>query len=675
MSLKNPSNHTAVLPDEEQTKSIRILKFFLSKDPRIELFYVLYGLMALILCAGMFYRQLVQNNQYEQLGEQQSLRRVLEPGPRGDIYDRHGNLLVGTRPKRNAVVYLDELRDTFREKYIKKVKKARKAGEDVNRHLLRNEARVDVIEKYLKKLNSLLGTDAEVDAEDISNHFRRRLLLPFPLIEDISPSQYAKIIEQLPQNSPIQVYTDSARYYPYHSAAAHVLGFVSPSKELPKGNIPGEDLTTFSLKGQSGRAGLERHMEDTLAGKTGGKVWRVDPAGYQYKLLQKKNAQRGNSIKTTLDIDLQRSAEDALGRYRGAVVALDVKTGEVLALASKPNYNLNALSPRMSQKTYDRIESQGAWLNRAIQGRYPPGSTFKIMTIIAAMRSQNLDPERVINCGAVYQIGNREFPEHGRTALGKINLPQAIQKSSNVYMYRIAEETGIDAMYQEAHRFGFGKKTGIELPAENAGTLPSPEWKEKRLYEPWRPGDTANMSIGQGYLLSTPLQMATFTASFAKREIRTHPTLIKNENSFEEHNSEKSPSKPIGLSDKQYNAIVKGMNMAASNGGTARRIQIPGIPIAAKTGSAEFTSQSKELTVAWTIAFAPVDDPQIALAVMVEGEEPDDNYSGGKTATPIARDVLKTYFNKYPLRDLPPESQSPTQLQASGTYHERGSHP
>lgn len=643
----------APVPRHHEQEKRNPVSAFAKKNTRIRLFYVLYSALFLYLLLGMGWRQLFQSNEYRLRGEQQSLRRVLQPGPRGFIYDREGKLLVGTRPRRSAVVYLSELRDEFNQAYFDRVRAAKERNEQlieegkvplaIKSADLRLSSRTEVLQRYLNKINAVIGRDEKVDERAMARHFSQRLLLPFPLIHDLTPREYASITEQIPVNSPIQIYTDSARFYPYREAACHVLGYVGRSDAVSDDEAM-EFVRTFALQGHKGRSGLERQFDAQLAGTTGERIWRVDPVGYQYELVHEKESERGESLICSLDIDLQQTAENALGYMTGAVVALDVRSGEVLVLASKPNYDLNDLSPFIPRTVFDRIEAQGGWLNRAIQGLYPPGSTFKIITGIAAMRHAGIDPLKEFECGSSFLVGNREFPEHGGNSFGLVNLVRALEKSSNVYCYQVAIRTGIRALAGEATRFGLGERTGIELPFEGSGVVPTPEWKKDVMYENWVTGDTANLSIGQGYLLSTPLQMAAVTASVARRETRTIPTILhaaRGNPSLFDHGAE-----PIGLTDSEYATLVKGMERAAGPEGTARRIQIPNLRIAAKTGSAEFRSQGKELTLAWTIAFAPIENPKIAIAVMVEGTNPDDNYHGGSTAAPIARAVLEHYFRK-----------------------------
>lgn len=640
--VHNPGpNEEELDPLESQAGTHSSVRVESIKNRRIFLFYILFAGMFLYLLAGQSWRQLIQASDYEEKGERQSKRRILQPALRGDIYDRHGRLIVGNRPRHSAVVYLEGMRDELRKEYYKQVRLHRERDEKISGTALLNESRVIVLQRYLDTVNEIIGRNEQLAVEDISRHYGQRLLLPFPLIEDLKPEEYAKLIEQLPVNSPVQIFTKPARYYPYGSAAAHTLGYVKQTVEIPEEGVPGEHLITLAFQGLEGVAGLERYFDEALQGTTGGEVWLVDLFGYQFKREEKLLPTRGDTIQCSLDIELQQAAEQALGVKRGAVVAIDIPTGEILALASKPAYDLNDLSGSfIPQSVVDDINARGAWVNRATQGRYPPASTFKLITAIAGMRAGVIDPDELIQCDAVFRIGNRPFREHGGVAFGQIDMREAIQISSNVYFYQQGLRTGVDTLAAEARRFGLGQDTGVELPAESSGLVPTPEWKENNLYgERWVAGDTVNMSVGQGFLSATPLQMAAATASIARRETRTRVTLLHDPYHTIDHGGE-----PLGLTDYQYNALIDGMLRVTGPGGTGRRIAINGVEIAAKTGTGEFRSDNKDLTVAWAVAFAPVDDPKIAIAVLVEGTQIDDVLWGGSTAGPIAHYVLRTYF-------------------------------
>lgn len=629
---------------------IRFSDSRLHRNARLYFFYWLIAFVYLTLVFGLAWRQLFLGEEYHERGEQQSLRRILQPAPRGDVYDRHGRLLIANRPRFSAVIYLDEsLRADMRRAYLDLVREERERmqerGESLSsgdRAVLDWQARAQVMQHYLDEVNAIIGRDEEIDIDELRRHFGQSLILPFPLVKDLKLDEYARLVEQLSPESPVQIYTDTARYYPQGSLAAHTLGYVGSTEEVPREGVPGEKLMTFSVRGKEGRTGIEKAFDEQLRGASGGEVWRVNPAGYQYRRLLTQTPERGDRLVTSLDVDLQRAAEEALGDKTGAVVALEVQTGEVLVLASKPDYDLNDLSPYMTQETKAEIDEKGAWLNRATQGLYPPGSTFKLVTAVAALRNDIIHPETESFCAGVHRVGNRNFPCHNRAGHGQTDLRRAIEKSCNVYFYEHGVKTGIDNIAREARRFHLDEPTGIELPYETSRALvPDPEWKRERGYGSWFPGDTANTSIGQGFLLVTPLRMATFAASLARGWTETNPTLLHKPGRTAAEAG--AGGEPIDLPPGDYQAILEGM-VAAVETGTARFAQVEGVAVAGKTGTAQVRIEGRPTTLAWFLGFAPVENPQIAVVVVVEGTEPGDSFAGGKTAAPIARAVLERYF-------------------------------
>lgn len=619
-------------------------EFHRNFNPRLRLFYIVFVLLFLVLGSGLLIRQLFQSHRYREQEEKQSLRRILLPGPRGNIYDREGRLMVGNRPRFSAVVYLNELRPEFRKEYIKLVRQYRKTEQHVDSLEIQVTARKNVVEKYLQIINGILEIERKIERNDIERHFHQKLLLPYKLATDLTFEEYAKIAEHIPVESFIQIYTDSARYYPYNSAAVHTLGFVVSTYEVSREGVPGKDLTTFTFKGKIGRSGLENSFDNILQGSSGSEIWVVDPFGFQYELVSQKLPIRGKDLNTSIDVDLQVIAENALGSKIGAIVAIDVRTGEVYALASKPNFNLNDLSPFISYKIDREIREKGAWMNRATQGLYPPASAFKLITALAVLKTGKINTDTVFICPGSLLVGDRRFHCHKLNGHGKVNLESAIQYSCNVYFYKVGLLAGIDILSKEAKNFGFDVSTGIELNTETKHMIvPDPAWKKNRLLGRWSAGETANVAIGHGYLRVTPLQMAAFTASFARKETRTRPTLL-----FQTSRSRHDIShggQPIVIDDNPYQKIINGMELAVEKG-TAKSVRIPGMRIAGKTGTAQFRADNRNLSVAWFIGFAPVDDPQIAVAVCVQGSETDDNYTGGKTAGPLAKSILQSFFQK-----------------------------
>lgn len=612
-----------------------------NKNPRLKCLFVLFCLMFLFLISGLAFRQLIQNKDYLLQEKKQNFRRIIKPAPRGEIFDREGRLLVGNRPLFSVAIYLSELRYAFKEEYYKRVRSLRQAHLKVNSEKLAQEARASVVQKYIEQLNTILGKNITISQKELERHFKQRLLLPMTLLRDLSVQEYAKLTEQLPLESPLQLIVDSTRYYPYGSLAAHALGYVSITSEVSDKGLPGKDLRTFSFKGKEGKKGVELYFNEYLQGTSGWEIWLVDPSGFQYLKVDKQDAVKGKSLTLSLDIDLQMAAEKALQGKRGAVVAIEIKTGELLALVSSPTFDLNELTPFIPQQTFNAISERSAWINRAIQGFYPPASPFKIITAIACLKEKIISPEDVFHCDSGFLVGNRMFAEHENRNFGPVDLKRSIQISSNVYFYPAAIKLGPEKLAKEARNFGLDEPTGIEIPYEGKRMfVPDPKWKLKCLGESWRGGDTANMSIGQGYLSCSPIQMACFAAALARRQTRLKPTILHDS----KNNGQHPKSKPIDISEENYEAILEGMRLCGETG-TSKLAKVRGMSLAAKTGTGQARLNGKDVSAPWFMGFAPVEDPQIALVVLVEGL--DKTPWGSTTACPIARSILSFYYQKY----------------------------
>ena len=618
----------------------QLLESHKNHNPRLRLFYGVVAALILVLLSGLAYRQLIIGTIYSDREEIQNLRRILVPGPRGNIFDRNGELLVGNRPRFAAVVYLAELRPEFRREFAELRRPYIEQHIPTTDFPLAGMARAAVVQRYLDEINALLDRDEQVDSSDLEQHLRQRLILPYFLVNDLAPEEYAKLVEQIPIDSPIQVYSSSVRHHPHGPAAAHVLGYVGSTLEIPEDGVPGERLMTFNIRGSAGREGLEGYFDDRIQGQTGGEIWVVDPAGFQHRRIERKRSVQGKDIVTTLDIRLQKRMEDLLGDYTAAAVALDPRDGEVLAMATSPGYDLNDFTPTLSNRVASEITESGAWQNRAVQGLYPPGSTFKMITAMAALRSGTIDAGTTSYCRGSHRVSGRTFHCHNRAGHGEVDLVRALSASCNVFFYEHGVGTGIESIAAEARRFGLHEQTGIELPYESRSMLVgNPEWKRRVRGVAWFPGDTANISIGQGDVRTTPLQMATMTAALATRRERVRPTLLLNGN---RHRINEFP--PLEIDDGHYGLILRGM-IDAVESGTARSVGLPGINIAGKTGTAQVPTRAGRLNMAWFVGFAPVENPEIAVAVLVEGTDPGDSFAGGATAGPIAREILRKYFS------------------------------
>jgi penicillin-binding protein 2 len=363
----------------------------------------------------------------------------------------------------------------------------------------------------------------------------------------------------------------------------------------------------------------------------------------------------------SLDYRIQQATESALGKLTdpqgnllpAAAVMIDVHSGEILALASQPSFDPNRLADRVSSKYYDEVEKSGGWLNRTTQGLYPPGSTFKVITATAGMRKKVVDWDDILDCGPFFRVGNRDYPEHEPVGYGEVNLDKMLAVSCNVWNYQIGLRTGIEALAAESRRFGLdtpllqtvsdmetGGQPMTELPfaASRGLVVPDRAYKLRIGAGAWNDGDTANLSIGQGYLLTTPLHMACVAASIARGETRTVPSIIHSQERTGRHIG----SVPIGLNADQLEALRGGMVRCVEEG-TARVARIPGLPYAGKTGTSEYFKKGEKAHLAWMIGYAPADNPVVAFAVLVEGQT-DTNTWGGKTAGPVAKEMLETWW-------------------------------
>lgn len=603
-------------------------------------FYGVIAAMVLTLAGGMAYRQLFKSGLYSERERIQNQRRVIVPGPRGNIYDRDGKVLVGNRARFSVVLNLAELRGELRSEFSKVLRNYRTLPKEdrPTADQLERIARTAVAQRYLDQVNGILARQEKVRSRDVDRHFAQTLLLPFILLDDLSPDEYARLIERLPVKSPLQVYASSTRHYPFGSAAAHVLGYVGIDNDPEAEEFPGDDLLTFKMKGAFGRDGLERKFDDTLQGQAGGAIYRVDPSGYKVDLpIEKRLPVQGRNLHTSLDIELQQAAEKAMEGKVGAAVAIDVATGEVLVMASAPTYDLNAFVPRLGADTARSIQENGAWLNRATQGQYPPGSTFKIITAIAGLRSGTIDAATThVICPGYYMVGNRRFPCHFHAGHGDRDVAGALRDSCNVFFYKNGLEMGPELIAAEAIRFGFNHPTGIELPSEfRTPRVASPAWKLENMKERWFPGDTANISIGQGDTLITPLQAACMVASFARGETETRPTLMH------DPKRPRQRTTPIGLTPADYATMVQGMAMGYQFG-TGKLARVDGLTAATKTG----TAQKGRIELAWMVAFAPLENPRIAIAVVLEGQEEGASFGGGANASPVIKAILEKFKEK-----------------------------
>lgn len=671
-------------------------------------FWVIVAALAYVL-AGLAYRQLVQSGELKVQSDSQSRRVVLIPPARGLIHDRNGEVLAENRVRWSVKADLPELQKEIRAAYLRELRAARAAKSAVNADDLMEKARVEILQGWLDKVWSVIDTpvrkpgspslrrkegplslhkERKVNVEELRKHLRERRALPFTLIADLTfpdptgkdaaPSpedgnrSIARFIEQFPSDGPIRLESDIVRSYPNGATASHVLGYVKDTDSLPEPTLLDQEVLALQKlrhTGKTGAAGVELAFDDSLRGNSGWELWSKTSAGYNQSLIKRVDPLQGGHVSLSIDLGIQKTAEASLAKVRapdgsplpGAAIMIEIRTGEILAIASQPGFDPNLLAGRVTSAYYDEIDSRGGWLNRATQGLYPPGSTFKVINAVAALRKGTVRWDEVLDCGPSFRVGNRDFPEHDPQGYGPVDLEVMLAVSCNVWNYQVGLRTGVDAIAAEARRFGLDSQllvnsAGTELPypAGRGLVVPDGAYKSRIGAGPWGPGDTANLSIGQGYLLTTPLHMACVAASVARGETRTVPTIIHDPRRDGKH----AGAEPIGLRPDQLAALRTGMERCVEEG-TARSVQIPGIPYAAKTGTSEYFKDGNKAHLGWFIGYAPSTNPVVAFCVLIEGE--DDGTWGGKTAGPVARDMLLKWAKRptgleAPVQALPGEA-------------------
>jgi penicillin-binding protein 2 len=620
---------------------------------RLRMLCRVFAVLMLALLGGLVYRQLFRAVEYAAHERRQNLRWVAESAPRGVIYDREHRVLAGNRTRVAAALNLGELRGEFRDEQRVIIQRGGPAGAGAetawdSRTALAVRARRAVVQRHLDRVNALIGRHTQLDAPRLERHLLRERMRPFVLVDDLSADEAARLTAALKTPGPVRLLRSTQRWYPRGGAAAHVLGRVRREMTRHAAGPAGQKIVASNFMNPVGIAGIEKQYDAHLQGRPGGAVVRIDAWGFPIDPpLEQREATPGSDLVLSLDIDLQLAAERAMaavtGSPRGAAVALDVATGEVLVLASQPGFDLSAVSPELSPATKQQIDAAGGWFNRATQGLYPPGSTFKIFTALAALRRGTLHPDDVLHCAGFYDVGGRRFPCHQAAGHGDLSLHSALAHSCNVFACQAGLAAGPEALAAEARRFHLGEPTGIDLPSETRRMLvPDPAWKLAGGRGPWTAADTANLAIGQGFLRCSPLQAACAIASLARRETLTVPTLLHQPG---RHPTGDRPPEPLGLADRDYAALIEGLR-AVIETGIGRNAQLPGVSMAGKTGTAQVTGKDGASNIAWFVAFAPVERPKIAIAVALEGGRPGVEFAGAEYAAPVVREIAGTYFDQ-----------------------------
>ncbi len=577
-------------------------------------------LVVALLAFRLWHLQIREGPYYRDLSENNRTRSVILEPVRGQIYDRNGVLMANNVPSFTLYVTLEDVKDR---------------------------------EALIRQLTSLLGLDPDMVRRKLATKGGK--LLPRKIKDRLSLRE-AAVIEAHRLDLPgVMIQVESQRNYPFGAVGAHLLGYVGEisAEQLERSEF--EELHQGSMIGQYG---VEKTFDRFLRGKAGLKSVEVDALGHEKRSAVVEKPEAGDDLYLTIDVRLQKLAEDLLGEEAGAIVALDPTNGDVLAMASRPAFDPNVLSRELTPAQWvEIVQDEGHPLNnRATQGQYPPGSTFKVIMAAAALETKTVSPSTTVRCTGGYQFGRRLYRDWKAGGHGFIDLEQALVHSCDVYFYTVGQRMGIDTIADYAKQFGLGQPTGIELPSERVGIVPSTSWKEKVKGEPWLPGETISASIGQGYVTATPLQMASVIGTIANNGVAYRPRLVQAIMDRATGRLQELPAVARGkveVKPQTLKLIQEGLAGVVREG-TATRAKSVLISIAGKTGTAQTatlrTGPEKDIPKkfrdhAWFVAYAPVEKPRIAVAVLVEHMG-----HGGSAAAPLAKEIIEAFVK------LPPKA-------------------
>jgi penicillin-binding protein 2 len=584
--------------------------------------FVLLGTLGLVV--RLIYLQIVGHEHYAALSKDNRVKIAPLPPTRGMIYDRNGEVVADNIPSYSLEIVPE---------------------------------RVENLAETLARLQTLL----DLSEEDLRRFWhlkeQRKSFESIPVKMQLSEEQIARFAVKQPYFPGVQINARMIRTYPYGELTAHVVGYVG---RISEADLKRLDSSAYSGTYHVGKTGIEKTYESLLHGKTGYQEVETNVQGRSIGVLDTVEPVPGKDLQLSLDIGLQRVAFDALGEYNGAVVALEPATGRVLVFASKPSFDPNPFVSGIGKREYDALQNspERPLYNRALRGVYPPGSTVKPFEGLAGLAVAGLDPARRVSCPGYFQLPNsaHQYRDWRKGGHGAVDLKSAITQSCDVYFYKLALSIGIDALSEFMGRFGFGQRTGIDLPDEKAGVYPSREWKRKHSKYPWFPGETVITGIGQGYVLITPVQLARAVAVLANRGRFVVPRLLDGKHAADTSADLVNPllaGRDIDLPPEYWNTVIDAMiDVVHSGRGTAKGISA-GLTyrIAGKTGTAQVFSvgqgqkyqesqvSKKMRDHALFIAFAPAEQPRIAVAVLVEN-----GGHGGSVAAPVARAVIDRYL-------------------------------
>ncbi len=576
-----------------------------------------------LIVSRLWFLQVHRGAEYKGRADNNRVRVSEVAAPRGNILDIKGREMVTNRPSFNVVLVREDSND---------------------------------VDTLIKKLATALELDISVLWDKLREADGKPRHIPIRLLEDVDWQTLAYVENHNQEFPGIRIEAIPSRVYHYQDVAAHAIGYLG---EISKKELAARDPEIYSGGDLIGKMGLERLHEQDLRGEKGSSSSEVNARGFEQQLLKNIEPLPGNDIQLTLDAELQKVAEDlmAAGDKAGAVVAMEVKTGRMLVMASNPVLPLSQFVGGISHKNWNALldNEKHPLINKTVQAMYPPASTYKMMTAMAGLATGVITPETVFYCPGYYRFAGRRYHCWKRGGHGAVDLKRAISESCDVYFYQVGLKVGVDNLAKMAGKFGLGHRSGIDMEHEKGGLTPTKAWKEKKYGKKWQEGETLSIAIGQGFNLVTPLQICLMTATIANGGTRYKPQIIEKVSDPDGHVL--SQFEPIiGNQMGGEKVFLKKIQQAMEEvihgrRGTARKVRIKGLTIAGKTGTAQVVRLKqyrhlKEEDIpykyrdhAWFTCYAPADDPEIAVTVLVEH-----GLHGGSGAGPVARAMLEVYF-------------------------------
>ncbi len=584
-------------------------------------FVVMVVFSALFL--RLFYLQAIGGSEYRRLSENNCIRlQTIQPA-RGLIFDRNGELLVDNRPSFDLYITPKD---------------------------------ATPLEETLLRLSHFSGIELADLKSRIAEAKGRPFYKPVLLMRDMGRDLFAAVEVHRYELPGVFVSIEPLRHYLNERFAPHLIGYL--------GEINGQELASGEYVGRRqgdviGKFGIERTLENYLKGKPGGRQVEVNAAGQVIRVLRTVNAVSGDKIYLTLDKRLQELAQTLFEGKVGSAVAMDPSNGEVLAMVSSPGFDQNEFVGGLSHKAWNKLMSNPdrPMENKAIQGEYPPASTYKIITALGGLEENVIDAHTAIFCNGKYRFGDRVFRDWKKGGHGSVDVEKAIAQSCDVFFYQVGQKLGVDRLARYARAAGLGEVSGIDLGNEKPGLVPTSAWKKQKTGVPWRGGETLSVAIGQGYNLATPLQVLCVTCAVGNGGTRYRPQIFKKiETPYGDLVRENFPE-PVGklpVSAENQAIVRKGLFKVVNEpGGTAFQSRIAGIPMSGKTGTAQVVGRGESpktkgnktswnfLDHAWFTAYAPSDNPKIAVTIMVEHGE-----HGSSAAAPIAAKMIYAYLSQ-----------------------------